>query len=120
MPDSNSPDDGKTPPIGEIIRGESDRASMHRRVSWMRAADDAVIRLLNRSNLELTPGVIAHNLGYNSDYVATRCRKLADVGLLNRKGNGGPFYALSSLGMQYAAGELSVDDLEALHEEDEE
>lgn len=120
MTDSDPPEDGKIPAIGEIIRWGSDQQRMHRRVSWMRGADDAVIRLLNQCNLELPPGAIAHNLGYNKDYMATRCRDLAKKGLLSREGNGGPYYGLSSLGMQYAAGELLVEDLEELAEEDEE
>lgn len=85
---------------------------MHRQVDWMVAADDAILQLLSQTSIDLTPSVIAHNLGYNRDYIATRCRKLTDEDLLNRSSEGGPYYSLTSFGMQYVANELAPEDLE--------
>lgn len=84
---------------------------MHRQVDWMVAADDAVLHGIHRANMALSPSVLAHNLGYNRDYIAQRCRVIADHGLIEKEGDGGPFYSLTRTGIRYVSGELSPDEI---------
>jgi DNA-binding transcriptional ArsR family regulator len=86
---------------------------MHRRVDWMVAADDAVLHLLGQSNLELSARDLAHNLGYDADYMGKRCRRLRREELLYADDeDGGPFYGLADRGKDYLSGNFSPGDLE--------
>lgn len=99
--------------IGRIIKTGAQNTGMHRRVEWMTAADDAILNLINQSNISLTPSVIAHNLGYNRDYIANRCRTLKENGLVEvAEDSGGPFYDLTTLGIRYVRGEIDAEELE--------
>ncbi|WP_331233955.1 helix-turn-helix transcriptional regulator [Natronorarus salvus] len=55
-----------------------------RSAEWMRPLDDAILEVLSRSGLVLTPAVIAFNLGYSREEVNRRIRKLEERGFVER------------------------------------
>ena len=61
----------------------------------------------------MTPGNIAMNVGGNSNYVGTRCKRLHEAGLLDRYQEGtNPFYSVSELGERVLAGEVDPENLD--------
>lgn len=71
--------------------------------------DDRILEALADSEMELTPTVIARNIGYSRRYVNTRLGELADYGLVERVERG--WYAIAERGEQYLAGEIDASDI---------
>lgn len=101
----------------EIYSVESD---MHRKVEWMAPADDYILDFLQSCRCgdgnpsKQTPKTIGLNTAYGRKHAGTRCRVLADHGLVERHERG--VYSLTDLGEQYVAGELDASELEARDE----
>ncbi|SDQ62356.1 helix-turn-helix domain-containing protein [Natronobacterium texcoconense] len=83
---------------------------MRKRAEWMTRADDEILEFLD-SEGGGTPKMIADGIGKTNNYVGERCRKLTELGLLERPSRG--FYRLTIEGEQYLAGELDASDLES-------
>lgn len=89
-------------------------------VDWIVPADIAILDFLYAARTPhgsfaiQTPQTIAANIDYSRKHVSTRCRELADRGLLERVGHGE--YRLSHCGRIVVEGEVSyevLDDLDA-------
>ena len=76
----------------------------------MNQTDDRILALLDESGLELTPTVIARNLGYSRSWVSRRLSKLVDAGVVTV--NDGSYYQITQKGCDYLAGDLKADDLQ--------
>lgn len=87
---------------------------MHRRVSWMVPADEAILRLLAPpKKLELTPSNIARNTGYGSRHIRDRCKELVAEGLLEvDRDDSHPYYSTTDKGERFLEGELDASDFE--------
>jgi predicted transcriptional regulator len=85
---------------------------MIRRVSWFSKIDYFVIDFFDEYDLQVSPKVLAENIDYHPEYVGRRLRALRDVGLLKQHDNG--LYALSNLGREFLAGEVPIEEIEAL------
>lgn len=76
-------------------------------------ADYFVLEFLDRVDGVQTPKCIAPNIGppdgYNQKYVGTRCRHLADLGLVERTDRG--LYRISEKGRDYLEGNIDDNDL---------
>lgn len=93
---------------------------MFGRVSWMMPVDEAIVRLLAEpQSLELTPGDIAHNIGYGRGHVQERVGFLVDLGILERNKEEGRTarYGVTELGQRIADQEATEAELEELHDE---
>jgi DNA-binding IclR family transcriptional regulator len=88
---------------------------MYAQVRWMKPADEAILRFLAQTRAELTPSNIARNTGYKAAWVGRRCSTLEEKGLLEAdRDSGHPYYWANDMTMQFAANELSPEDLESL------
>lgn len=87
---------------------------MRPRVDWMTQADERVLEFLREKDIVASPSVIAANIGYTSEYISRRCRKLAEAELLQPVDPSN--YQLTQLGERFLAGEVEA---EALKREDE-
>lgn len=93
---------------------------MFGRVSWMLPVDEAIIRLLAEPYaLELTPGDVAHNIGYERSHVQRRVSEMVRLGVLDRIKEEGTTarYGVTDLGQRIADQEVTVDELEELTSE---
>ncbi|WP_218143050.1 winged helix-turn-helix domain-containing protein [Halopenitus malekzadehii] len=82
----------------------------------MTSADNRILEFLDEKGIVATPYVIAANIDYNRLYVNERIRILAQNELVEKGDE--PLYQITERGRQYLQGELGVDDLPAMHEED--
>jgi DNA-binding transcriptional regulator PaaX len=74
--------------------------------------EKAVLRILEDSELELTPANIAKNAGYSRGYIRQECTRMESLGLLKKNDTGShPFYSISDKGRAYLAGELEEEEL---------
>jgi predicted transcriptional regulator len=92
-------------------------SDMFGRVSWLVAADDAILGLLGTpQQIELSPADIAHNTGYTSGHIQDRLAILVDAGLAKKIEVEGsyPRYTTTELGEQYVADQLTAQELEEL------
>lgn len=90
---------------------------MYGRVEWMVPADEAILRLLAApKKLELTPGDIAHNIGYGRGHVQERLGELTDHGLVVRQKQEGKTsrYGVTELGQGVVDQEVTADELNDL------
>lgn len=68
----------------------SDNGDVHRKISWMVAADTSILRLMNTARgerderLDHSPQTLAWNTGYSRQHCGNRCRELVDNGLVIR------------------------------------
>ena len=91
---------------------------MHREVEWMAPADEYIIEFLhacrcaNDNPAKQTPKTVGLNTAYSRTHAGTRCLELSKRGLVERHERG--VYSLTELGEQFAAGELTADDLRDL------
>jgi len=82
-------------------------------VRTVKDVEKAVLRLLDETELELTPSNIGRNTGYSGGYVRQECNRMAKQGLLKKDDAGtNPFYSISDRGQAYLDGELDPDDLD--------
>lgn len=77
----------------------------------MKPVDDQIMELLSDVGAG-TPKSMADDLGYNNDYVTSRCSELVDYGLLEKPSTG--LYRLTEDGAAYLTGDLDASDLESL------
>jgi predicted transcriptional regulator len=82
-------------------------------VSWFAKVDYPILDFLSNHDIEVSPSVVAWNIGYDNDYVGKRLRALSGAGLLNRVDEGR--YEVSDLGRQFLAGDLDAEDVEDLN-----
>ncbi len=88
-----------------------------KQVGWFSKIDYEIMGFFEEHDLEMSPKVLAANLGYHPSYMGRRLRTLRDSELLVQFDNG--HYALSDLGREFLTGELSQDEIEALDPENE-
>lgn len=84
-------------------------------VSWFAKVDYPILNFFRNHDIEVSPAVVAWNIGYDNDYVGKRLRALSRADLLVRIDEGR--YELSEEGRRFLAGELNVDEVEALNPE---
>lgn len=74
---------------------------------WMTIVDERVLEFLNEEGPR-QPKQIANDdrISYSSEYIGRRCRKLAEVGLLENLGNG--VYMITQHGQAYLNEELDA------------
>lgn len=91
---------------------------MYRRVSWMKAADQAILQLLGEpKQLELTTGNISRNTGLDRSYTSKRLKELRSRGLVESDDDSGhPFYSITEKGQSLLDGEIEP---ESLNEDDD-
>lgn len=77
---------------------------------WMEPMDDEILEALRDEDI-FTPNQIADAVDKYPPDVATRCRQLADHGLVTKHTTG--MYDLNERGERYLAGELDSGELEA-------
>lgn len=78
----------------------------------MKDVERAILQLLNKTELELTPSNIARNTGYSGGYARKECNRLASLGLLDKDSTGShPFYSINDRGRAYLAGELDASEV---------
>lgn len=76
----------------------------------MKDVDKAILRLLAKSGLKLTPSNIAENTGYSGGYIRKRCSKLAEFDILEKDDAGShPFYRITEQGRAYLEDEGHVE-----------
>lgn len=91
---------------------------MHREIEWISPADSYILRFmagchcLQGDPATLTPKAIGLNVPYTRKHIGNRCRELAEHGLVERHGRGE--YSATGLGVKFANGELTADDLREL------
>lgn len=73
-------------------------------------ADERVLEFLRDKGIVASPGVISANIGYNQNYISRRCRKLIDIGVLQRAD--ATNYRITRLGERFLDGEIDKSDLE--------
>ncbi|MGB9931126.1 helix-turn-helix domain-containing protein [Haloarcula amylolytica] len=83
---------------------------MRPRVEWMNQTDDRLLDLLDESDLELSPAVLAKNLDYSRSWVSRRLSKLVDAELVAV--DDGSYYSITQRGRDYLAGDLEAEDLQ--------
>lgn len=80
-----------------------------RRAEWMTRADDEILEWLEEYGAG-TPKAIADDIKKHPNYVGERCRKLVDLGLLDKPSTG--YYRINDDGLKYLAGERDASELE--------
>ena len=83
---------------------------MRPRVDWMTQADERVLEFLYEKDIVASPTVIAANIDYTAEYISRRCRKLANVGLLQRVDPSN--YRLTDLGRRFLGGDVDAEEVE--------
>ena len=77
---------------------------------WMSIADDRVLEFLDESGPAAPKRMKEEGrIPYTRQYVAERCRTLADHGMIRPLGNG--VYEITEVGEAYLAGELDASEL---------
>ncbi|MFB6074556.1 MAG: helix-turn-helix domain-containing protein [Haloarculaceae archaeon] len=69
------------------------------RPDWMTDLDDEILRLLDASDIVLSPALISYNLGYSRESVNRHLRRLEDHGYVERVDRGK--YELSAAGREH-------------------
>lgn len=99
---------------------------MRPRVSWInKGPDDAILELLDETDMALTPKVMAFQIDYDYTYLRQRLGVLKEHGLIDHPDatpqgmSSTGVYEVTSLGRRYLRGEASRDELEARAETDE-
>ncbi|KPN31502.1 hypothetical protein SY89_02249 [Halolamina pelagica] len=91
---------------------------MRQSARWMVLLDDRIMEFIDENGPSL-PSNIADDdrIPYGSQHIGNRCRKLAEVGLLENLGTG--VYVLTAEGKSYLEGERSVEETPESSEESE-
>lgn len=82
------------------------------RISWFSKIDYLIWNFLEDHDIVFSPKVLALNIDYDRQYVGRRLRAMVDAGLIRQHDRG--VYELSDLGREFLAGDLSVEEVEAL------
>ncbi|WP_117363660.1 MarR family transcriptional regulator [Natrarchaeobaculum sulfurireducens] len=82
---------------------------MRPRVDWMTQADERILEFLFEKDIVASPTVIGANIDYTGEYVSRRCRKLAEVGLIQRVD--ATNYRITELGEDFLSGDINADEL---------
>jgi DNA-binding IclR family transcriptional regulator len=70
-------------------------------------AEQAILTLLQESELSLTPSNIAYNTAYSGGYVRKLCNSMAKAGYLEKDDTrGNPFYSITENGLAYLESEF--------------
>ncbi|MWG36194.1 phage repressor protein [Halomarina oriensis] len=85
---------------------------MVKRVKWLSKIDYFIFEFFDDHDIEVSPKVLAANIGYDAGYAGKRLRALSTSGLLQQNEN--DLYELSDLGREFLAGDLATDEVEAL------
>ena len=99
---------------------------MRPRISWMnRGPDDAILELLDETDMVLTPKVMAFQIDYDYTYLRQRLGVLKEHGLIahpvetpsgvSQSG----VYEITPLGRRYLNGEATREELETVAEADD-
>jgi len=83
---------------------------MRPRVDWITQADERVLEFLHEKDIVASPTVIAANIDYTAEYISRRCRKLANMGLLQRVDPSN--YRLTDLGRRFLGGDIEAEEVE--------
>ncbi len=81
-------------------------------VPWMTKSDDAILELLDETDIALPPAAISFNIDVSHPTVRRRLPQLLDHGLVRKADEDKGYYVITEKGRQYLAGELNVSDLE--------
>lgn len=71
-------------------------------------ADDQILELLDNSDLQLPPGVIARNLGYSRSHISGRLSELKDRGFVRVVNEKSRDFRITERGRGYLAGEVDA------------
>ena len=116
------PDIGYKAPRPEVLIlhiPESGQYQMHRRVSWLTAADYPILQFLaDLDGYWIKPSSMSLNLPYGRQAVASHCATLAEHGLVERHADVAA-YRIVEKGRAYLRNELSVEDLQETSVENE-
>ncbi|MFB6068739.1 MAG: hypothetical protein ABEJ90_02315 [Halobacterium sp.] len=85
---------------------------MHRQVAWLKPSDRPILVEIREYGGWLKPATLGLNLPYTQRHVASRCRSLADHGLLERHSESIAGYRLTGLGEDFLDDDLETADLE--------
>ena len=86
-------------------------------VSWMTKSDDAILELLDESDLTIPPMAIAFNIeNVSRPTVDRRLPKLEQAGLVRRYDNPQGYTVITDRGRAYLSGDLDADELEDISE----
>ena len=90
-------------------------------VSWMIAADDRILRELDKPSRGMTRGNVALNTSFHPSHITRRLRILERAGLVESVEREGrlDFWRLSDLGEQYVDDRLREQEIEDLLDEDD-
>ena len=84
-------------------------------VSWMTKSDDAILELLDESNLTIPPMAIAFNIeNVSRPTVDRRLPKLEKAGLVKRYDDPRGYTKITDRGRAYLSGEIEAGDLESI------
>lgn len=83
---------------------------MRRRPDWMRPTDDLILETLAKSELVLTPAILAYNLDLDRSHVNKRLRSFEEHGLVHKPDRGK--YGITERGLEYLDGSLDPNELE--------
>lgn len=85
--------------------------------TWLTPTDSAILTVLDRSDMELPPAALTHNLPSDAtvDHVGRRLRKLADGGLVYRHADQRGYYGITEIGQKLVRGDLSREKLNELN-----
>lgn len=84
---------------------------MHHYVEWLRPSDRPIAKEIADYGGWIKPASLTLNTPYTRDHIATRCRILADHGLLERHDDAAA-YRITDKGRAYLAGDLEPADLQ--------
>lgn len=87
---------------------------MRPRIDWMTQADERILEFLLEKDIVCSPGVIAANLDYNSNYISRRCRKLTKGRLIQPAD--ATNYRITELGERFLSGSLGQSDIDDLED----
>ena len=99
---------------------------MRPRISWMnRGPDDAILELLDETDMVLTPKVMAFEIDYDYTYLRQRLGVLKEHNLVEHPADTPSgvsptgVYEITPLGRRFLNGEASREELEAMAEADD-
>ena len=101
------PDDGSEPNDG--AEAADDEIERDVAADWMAPVDDGILEVMQENHVFAPNHIEEEGVCLGRD-AATRCRKLAEYGLLERQAIG--MYDLTELGERYLEGEVDPTELE--------
>lgn len=76
----------------------------------MTQGDERILEFMLEKDIVASPGVIAANIDYTSEYISRRCRKLTEAGLLQRVDASN--YRITDNGERFLRGDLDTEELD--------